>query len=572
MLGMFVKRTCVSRGNKSYEYLSLVEAFRDETGRSRQRTIARMGEVSALRASGDLDRIITALQRFAGTDPDEPPPDWEADGAPAWGATAAVAAVWARLDLGVFFERRARQRRLSYSLADAMFAMVLNRLTGPTSKRAVIDWIDNDQAMPVGFSGPSLDQLYWSLDQLADAHDDLETHLWSVLTHLANLELSLVCYDLTSTYFEGTTRPTEAFPSRVFGYSRDKRGDRPQIMIGLLCTADGLPIAHRVWPGNTNDAATLPTVLADLKDRFAVGRICVVADRGLISAANLHQVTSAGFAHILATRLHRDPSCRQALDAAHQPDRVWSTVNHRRWSTDTTIDHNRRAVVVYSTPRRHRDLARTAELVTRTETKLLALEHRVRNRDLTEAGQIGRSAQRILGPSGIGRLFDVEISDARFVYHYNDTAMAYEHQLAGHYVLVTDLTPREASAVRVTTMWHQLRAIETRFRTLKDFLGLRPVRHWTEQRVRGHVALCVLAAVIEAVITADLRHNDIRDPDLPAQHLTATRALHELQRIRRVTITTGQRQLQLTTRTSPLQARTLTALGAPTHWPNTTNT
>lgn len=571
---MFVKRTRVSSGNRDYEYLSLVEAFRDESGRSRQRTIARLGEVSALRASGDLERIITALQRFAGTDPDsDDPPDWEAETAPAWGATAAVAAVWDRLRLGSFFDTRAERRRLGYSLADAMFAMVVNRLTVPSSKRAVIDWIGNDQAMPPGFQTPSLNQLYWSLDQLAAAKDDLETHLWSMLTHLTNLELSLVCYDLTSTYFEGATRTSEEFPSRVFGYSRDKRSDRPQIMIGLLCTADGLPIAHRVWPGNTNDAATLPTVLADLRDRFAVGRICVVADRGLISADNLNHVTHAGFAHILATRLHRDQTCRDALAAAHRSDQIWVTRNHRRWSTDTSTGPDGRAVVVFSTPRRRRDLARTAELVARTETKLSALEKRVNQHGrLADPGRIGRAAQRILGDSGVARLFDIDITERRFLYHYNETAMAFEDQLAGHYVLVTDLTHDEATALRVTEMWHQLRVIEARFRTLKDFLGLRPVYHWTEQRVRGHVALCVLAAVIEAVITADLRDHDVRDPDLPGHQVSARRALRELQRIRQVNLTAGTKTLQLTTRTNPLQARILTAVGAPTSWPNTTIT
>ena len=92
------------------------------------------------------------------------------------------------------------------------------------------------------------------------------------------------------------------FASRVFGYSRDHRPDRPQIVIGLLCTTDGIPIAHHVFAGNTNDATTLPGVLDDLKKRFAVGPICVVADRGLMSASNLETVTRAGFDHLLATR------------------------------------------------------------------------------------------------------------------------------------------------------------------------------------------------------------------------------------------------------------------------------
>jgi transposase len=412
--------------------------------------------------------------------------------------------------------------------------------------------------------------LYWSLDQLTAAKDDLETHLWAELANLTNLDLRLACYDLTSTYFEGSTKPTDRFPSRAFGYSRDKRSDRPQIVIGLLCTGDGLPIAHRVWPGNTADGATLEVVLGDLQHRFGIGRICVVADRGLISAANINALTTAGFAHILATRLHRDHTCADALEAAHQPDTIWHTADWRRWVCDTTLDDGRRAVVVHSANRHRRDTARTAELVKQTETKLLALEARVDRGDLVDAGKIGRAAQRIVGPSGVARLFDLDIADGRFRYHYNEPAMDYEDTLAGHYVLVTDLTPSEASPTRVCAMWHQLTNIEARFRTLKDFLALRPVYHWTETRVRGHVALCVLAAVIEAVISQNLATAGIADPDNTSQTLTAARALRELQRIRKVTLTAGERTIALTTRTSSHQQHILAAIGVDTTtWPAT---
>ena len=155
------------------------------------------------------------------------------------------------------------------------------------------------------------DQYYRALDAVAASKDDTEMHLYGRLWRpLTNLDLRLVCYDLTSTYFEGSVRPSGRFPSRAFGYSRDRRADRPQIVIGLLCTSDGIPVAHHVFSGNTGDSTTLPAVLADLAQRFAVGRICVVADRGLISAANIEAVAEAGFDHLLATRLRPRPHHR----------------------------------------------------------------------------------------------------------------------------------------------------------------------------------------------------------------------------------------------------------------------
>ena len=218
-----------------------------------------------MRESGQFGRIVAALERHL----DRERVDVEslaAEGAPA------VAAV----------------------LEDAVFAMVANRLAAPCSKRRLVEWTAEDVVMPDGWAAPSLDQYYRALDAVAAVKDETETYLYGRLCDLTNLDLRLVCYNLTSTFFEGSVRPSGRFPSRAFGYSRDHRGDRPQIMIGLLCTSDGLPIAHRVFAGNTNDSSTLPTVLADLAERFALRRICVVADRGLMSAANIEAVTKAG--------------------------------------------------------------------------------------------------------------------------------------------------------------------------------------------------------------------------------------------------------------------------------------
>src|SRR5690606_24702101 len=102
--------------------------------------------------------------------------------------------------------------------------------------------------------------------------------------------------------------------------------DRPQVVIGLLCTSDGIPIAHHVFAGNTSDVSTLPDVLADLAGRFSVGRICVVADRGLVSADNLDVLGAGGFDHVLATRLRKDPVTAQALELSTRPDAEWHPV------------------------------------------------------------------------------------------------------------------------------------------------------------------------------------------------------------------------------------------------------
>lgn len=549
---MFVKTSTIRRDNRVYEYLSLVEAVRDGA-RTRHRTVLRLGEASVLRDTGQLERIIAALSRHVAGDVVHTD-DLEATDARSLGAVAAVAAYWDRLGLGAHFGAD----------ADAVFAMVANRLCDPCSKRRVPEWVADDVAPPNGFAHPPLHRYYRAVDVVARTKEATETHLYARLTDLANLDLRLVCYDLTSTYFEGETRPSERFASRAFGYSRDHRGDRPQVVIGLLTTGDGIPIAHHVFAGNTADVATLPGVLADLSRRFGVGRIPVVADRGLISADNVQTLADKGFDHVLATRLHRDPTCAAALEASCRPDAVWVPVPEARSAAcELTVD-GRRAVVVASFERWERDSTRTAELVARTSDKLRALEARVRAGSLVDPAKIGRAAQRILGGSGVGRLFDVEMSRGLFLWHYRDAALDYEEVLAGRFVLVTSLSRQAASTTRVVMAYRRLLEIEHRFRVLKDFLHLRPVFHWTEDRVRGHVAICVYAGVIEALMAADLAAADVRDPDLADQHLTPARALRELARIRAVSLDAGDKRIRLVTRRSPLQTEVLDAFGVDT--------
>ena len=571
IVGVFVKTTRRKRGDKTYEYLSLVEAVRDGE-RTGHRTLLRLGEVSALQASGQLARIVAALQRHLEQDDggsvDALDVDaLQAEAARSIGATAAVAAMWRRLRLDVHFARVGAERGAN-TLEAAVLAMIANRLIDPCSKRRLPEWVETDVVMPAGFVPPVLQQYYRAVDVVADVKAATEAQLYAALTDLTNLDLRLVCYDLTSTYWEGSPRPSTRFPSKAFGYSRDHRSDRPQVVIGLLCTAEGIPIAHHVFAGNTADVSTLPGVLEDLQQRFGVGRICVVADRGLISADNVDVVTGHGFDHLIATRLHRDPTCAEALTAATAPDALWVPVPAAHSAAcDVTLDDGRRAVVVASAERHHRDTMRTAELVARTETRLLALEDRVRAGRLVDAGRIGRAAQRILGPSGVGHLFDLEIAEGRFVYHYNHAAFDYQDLLAGRYVLITSLGADQATVADIVVAYRQLQHIEHRFRVLKDFLHLRPVRHWTERRVHGHIAVCVYAAVIEALITQALAAADLRDPELPNQHLSAARALRELGRVRAVTLDAGDRHVEVITRRSPLQQRILAALNVDTaHW------
>lgn len=562
---MYVKTTVRRRGDKTYTYLSLVEAERVE-GKVKHRTLLRLGEVTELASSGQLDRIIATLQAHAaGTW--LPAGGLAGDGAAGFGAIAAIWAVWQSLGLDAHW-RTVGDRRRSHQLADSVFVMVANRLISPWSKRrTILEWLDADVALPDGVAVPSLDQLYRALDAVCDAKAATEQHLYSQLITLLGLELRWCCYDLTSTYFETTT--SDRFETLAFGYSRDKRPDRPQVMIGLLVTGDGIPIAHHVFDGNTNDASTLPGVLADLQERFGVGRIAVVADRGLISDKNLATVEAAGFDHVIATRLRRDHDVNQVLTEAATDTTVWVPVGDGRTATEVLHD-DRRWIVIDSPKRRRRDDARREQLLARTEDHLTALAERVRAGRLTGAAKIAVAADRILRASGIAACFTTTVRDTTFTWDHDPAAIDFETRLlAGRYVVSTSLTPTQATTAQVVAHYQSLTNVEHRFRVLKDFLGLRPVYHWTDRHVRGHIAICVYAAVIEAAISNRLTAAGIADPDLPDQTITARRALAELGRLRLHHLTTPTHTINVHDRRNPLQTRILTALDVDTHtWDN----
>lgn len=561
---MFIKTKRVRRANRTYEYLTLVESVRVD-GMNTHRTLYRLGEASALRETGELDRIITALQahaerRYVDLD------SLEVDQAPMIGTMAAVRALWEELGLEGLFVQLGEQAGCAFSLADAVFAMLAGRLVDPASKRRTHRWIVDDVVAPDGFSFPTLDQYYRALDVVCEHKDVIERHVYAAVCDLTNLNLTLACYDLTSTYLEGDPAGHGRFPSKAFGYSRDRRSDRPQVVIGLLTSADGIPIAHHVFAGGTQDATTLKGVLEDLTDRFAVGRICVVADRGLITNDNITEVEAANCDWLFATKLHRRKDVTAVLaQAAAAHDDAWVEVERFGSRVLETSYNDKRYVVVFSAARQRRDIARRLQLIAKIETKLLALEARVARGDLLPATEIAAAAATILARSPVKRLFDVsDVADGRFVYDYDHDAMAYDETLAGHYVLATSLDTRVAEAEQVLASYRSLQAVEQRFRILKSSLGLRPIRHFTENRVRGHIAICVLAAVIEQLIGNRLRDADLHDPDLDEQHLSADRAFQELDRIRQVTFTAGGQTITAVTRRTSLQQQILTALGVDT--------
>ncbi|KXA94454.1 hypothetical protein AKJ65_04370 [candidate division MSBL1 archaeon SCGC-AAA259E19] len=304
-----------------------------------------------------------------------------------------------------------------------------------------------------------------------------------------DISLDLVFYDLTSSYFEG-----EGPDLADYGYSRDNRPDKEQVVLGVVM-ADGIPIAHEVWAGNTVDKSTLKETVERLRERFEIGKVVFVADRGVISTPNLEELENIGYEYILSTKRRKDDLAEELLKKEIPgSERVRAKEVHREEVGDAT----RRYILCLDEETRKSRLETLDEIRREKEKELADLKDRYERsqsgrgpgRPMTKKGVMDR-AKRILGRNK--RLFKL-VEDEPIDWKLDREAWEYERTIAGKFLLVTtsDLGP---SATMKS--YKNLKDIERAFDELKNFLKLRPFYHRTEKRLRGHVFVCILALLLK---------------------------------------------------------------------------
>ncbi|WP_264842458.1 IS1634 family transposase [Caldinitratiruptor microaerophilus] len=414
---------------------------------------------------------------------------------------------------------------------------------------------------------PSLQHLYRTLDYLVEAKEQLEDHMYGQLRDLLNLRLNLVFYDVTSTYFEG-----DHCPLAEYGYSRDHRPDRKQITIGLLVlvSPEGLPIAHEVFRGGTVDYTTVPGVLERLQKRFGVQSCAFVSHRGTVTAENLRRLHEAGSPYVLGYH-KRGRALSDQLLAEHTDLAAYTEgpdgllYKETPLATDpedgSPLPGTTRTLLCYNEAKAQEDRAlrevalAEAEAALRDLQQRLATQDRRRGRKFTAKGVMLRVAE-ILGHKGVAKFFQVAYDGRELRFERDEAAIAKETLRDGKFLVQTsaDLSPWD-----VIRAYKNLQRVETAFRELKDFLRIRPVYHWNEQRVRGHVFTCVLAYLFEQWMeVVYTRHVEAR---LAEAARTADPAARE-EEVRRLQSSrlTGRRILDLLSR---LHATAQTFVGKP---------
>ncbi len=395
------------------------------------------------------------------------------------GHVAAVLGTARRLGLPGLVDRRPSRER------DLAMALIVARLLKPVSKLATASLLaDTTLAGRLGVEGADENELYGAMDWLLARQDRVERSL--AARHLSGG--SLVLYDLTSTYLEGSHCPLARH-----GHSRDHRPDRPQVEFGLLTDARGCPVAVEAFPGNTADPATVEAQVDKLRVRFGLTDIVLVGDRGMLTSARIERLKALG--GIGWVSCLRAPAIRRLVDAG---DLQLGLFDERDLAEITSPEFPGERLVVCRNPALAQERARKREaLLAATEEALAGVAAAVDRGRLKSAAAIGLRAGRVVNAKKMAKHFELDIADGVFAYRRREPEIAAEAALDGLYVVRTSVGPERLDSGAVVETYKRLSAVERDFRALKgDDLLVRPIFHWREDRVRAHLFLCFLAAYV----------------------------------------------------------------------------
>ena len=540
----------IQRRNKDgsvVRYVQLAHNVRNPaTGQPQAEVIHSFGREDQLDRDG-LARLVRSISRYLG-----PEAELEAAGAAgtetggplafvsskALGGVWALDGLWRRVGIGDVLAGLLAGRRLDPRAERAVFAMVANRALEPLSKLAATKWVAERAVVP-GLDEVDEDSFYRAMDWLLEVEAELAEQVYWAVADLLNLEVDLLFFDTTSTYFEiegpDTPGEGETVGFRTFGHSKDHRPDLPQVVIGMAVTRAGIPIRVWCWPGNTNDQALIRQVKDDLKS-WKLARVVWVADRGFSSAENRRYLQRAGGHYIIGEKLRGDN--KEAQAALSRQGRYHTVAGNLRVK-EVVIDDGTmrdRFVICHNPDQAARDqavrdqlLAQLADAITGSDklSKTARAELAAELRNYPGMKRFLRST-----PGGLLRV--------------DQAAVAAEERLDGKFLLRS--SDPTLTAEDIALGYKQLLEVERGWRDMKSTLELRPVYHHLQRRIRAHVVLCWLALLL--IRLAETACDD-----------TWRNLRHELDRMHLGLFAGPAGQVLQRTETTPRQAAIFKALG-----------
>ena len=427
--------------------------------------------------------------------------DWQLVCAWPHGDVHVLESVWQRLGIGDILRAQAG-KRFGFDIERALFAMVANRACAPASKLYCHEqWLKEDVRI-AGTEGLELQHLYRAMDFLEAHKEDIEKAIFYRVADLLNLDVEVIFYDTTSLHFEIDEEDRGAPPSGIVqgsraagrkaylaprqrGHSKNGRGDAPQIVIGLAVTREGFPVRHWVFPGNTVDVTTVAKVKEDLRG-WQLTRCLFVGDAGMVSQANFQSLAKGGGKYLMAMPMRRGDEVTEAV--LGRPGR-YRQVAQNLEVKEVVIgqgERRRRYAVCFNPQEAQRQKAHREELLKELEAELASVSnpgdgHSKRVCALRSSSRYGRFLKETKKGLAIDTVAirELERFDGKFVVHSNDDTLSAEDMALGY---------------------KQLQRVEESWRTMKSGLRMHPVFHWAPHRIHAHIAISVLALLLERTV------------------------------------------------------------------------
>lgn len=463
-----------------------------------------------------------------------------------------------------------QKRRDKARLADRVLVLVANRLSDPGSEHRLADWLQNnfacdrngDRFLPewkqqgrVRVDLNWLQRWYRTLDELIVHKERIEQELFGRLRTLFSMQVEMVFYDITSTYFEGAG-PCEL---AKYGYSRDEKRQNRQVVVGLVMI-DGWPIAHHVFAGNTQDQTTVIGVVKDLQKRFGLKRIVFVGDRGMITTDNVKEIREQGQGYLMGLKRRRREETYDLIGRAtgewiECPAGIAATEAGTPFKTRVqevpSGKEGVRVFVVHSQEREAYERAMRERSMERTRVDLEKLAARVKSGKLKSPEKIGEAAARALSRNHGHRYYDWELVQGEFRFFEHPVHFVREKALEGKYLIQTE--EKGISPLDAVQAYKELTEVESGFRQIKDVIELRPIYHRTKERVQAHIFIAALAFLLHRMLEKKLKGAKLT--------VSANVALTALDSISVVDLSIGETHKQSTTIGSKAARQVLSALG-----------
>jgi transposase len=485
---MYLKITKTKHREIEKQYAKIVESIRDKNV-TRQKIILNLGPINS---QEDLDKYKTILKEMKKEKEFIRFDKLEINSAKEYGVTYLVNKLFEKYQINKILKKYLTNNKAEFEVYETIKALIINRLLFPRSELSALDWIKNDYSEELNIKQ---EEIYKSLDYLIQHKKEIEIEIYNILKEDLKLNTKRTHYDLTSTYFEG-----HKCSIAMYGYSRDHRPDRKQVVVGLVMV-DDIPTYHKVYEGNTVDVKTLPEVSKTLKEDFKLEEPILIADRGLISNDNIKDLEEKKLKYILGSKIRRNTISDELLKEEIELEK-----DETQGATIVKDENGKRHILCYDKNTRNERLKNLGNIKIKIPEKLSELQ----NKKIKKENLIIQ-VNKILGKNK--RLFNVDFetwlgsqvpnetkwNDCKkpFEFSLKEDIYEFEKKIAGKFLIETNtnLSPDE-----VMKEYKNLQTVETGFDSLKNNLDIRPIFHRKEHRVKAHVFICVLALLIERII------------------------------------------------------------------------